>query len=556
MSEHTSPDPTAETVSLDTYLRVLRERKWLILTIVLLAVGLTVGASLRMTPQYRATAQVLRDTTALDNTLFGTSVFQLQDPQLELQSGANLVKLDAVAQMVKDDLKSPRSLPSLRAMVTVSTVTAYDLIRISAESPDPAEAAAVANSFARQFINYRRQSDQSTLAAARQEVQGQLDRLSPADLASPSGATLIQKREELGILESMQTGGFTLVQAATAPSSPVSPRPVFNAAFALLASLGAALFLAFALNGFDKRLKTPEALEAEFGMPVLASTPRLGRRWIKRGSRRSQAAVAFTDPSPQFKESFRSLRSNLKYFEFDRKIRTIVLTSGLPEEGKTITTANLAWSLALSGARVLVIEADLRRPMLHHYLGLKDVVGLSTVLAGDHPLEGALQAVPTSLTSWRDRNKDQAPAHSSPPTAHVERSFYCLSSGPIPPNPAELVGSQQMAKLVAHAASIADYVLIDTPPVLVVADAVSLFPLVDAVIVCCRVNSTKVDEAREVRKLLERTGAHALGLVAGGVKTSRRHSRSDYGYYVQQGSGHTPPLPARMEALSDPAHRD
>lgn len=532
------PQPTpgvAETVSLDAYFRVLRERKWIIITIVAVAVTLVLGASLRMTPQYRATATVLRQTAALDRTLFGTSVFDFQDATLQLQTGANLVKLDAVAKMVKAELKSPRAPQSLRAMVSVTTVAQFDIIRISAQGPDPAEAAAVANSFARQFINYRQQADQAILAAARAQVQDELNKMSAADQASDRGKILIQKREELGVLESMQTGGFALVQEAGVPTSPVSPRPLRNTAFAFIAALFFGVLLAFILDRADRRLKNEEALEKEFGLPVLTSTPRLGRRWIKQGSKHSYEAVGFAHPSPEFAESFRTLRSNLKYFEFDRQIRTILITSGLPGEGKTITTVNLAMSLALSGARVIIIEADLRRPMLHKYLGLSDLVGVSTLLAGNHPLEGALQAVST-VDRGSPQRRDQGDAGSKGEAARIprlERSFYCLSSGPLPPNPAELVGSQQMAKLIGEAAAAADYVLIDTPPLLVVADAVSLISIVDAVLVCSQVNGTTIEEARAVRTLLQRIGAHAIGLVAGGTK--RPHHRGDsYGYYIDQ----------------------
>ncbi len=520
--------------SLDSSLRVLRERKWVIIAIVVIVVGAVLGASLKMTPEYEATAQVLRQTAALDRTLFGTSVFDSQDAQLQLQTGANLVKLNAVAEMVKKDLGSPLTTQSLRAMVTVATVNQYDVIRITAQSPDPNQAAAVANSFARQFIIYRRQADQAVLVAAQAQVQDELDKMSSAGLASNRGKVLIQKLEELGVLASMQTGGFALVQPAAVPASPSSPKPLKNTAFALLGALVAGALLAFGLDRVDRRLNSEEALERQFELPVLASTPRLGRRWIKQGSKHSCEAVGFSEPSPQFAESFRTLRSNLKYFEFDRQIRTILITSGLPQEGKTITTVNLATSLALSGARVIVIEADLRRPMLHKYLNLADTVGVSTLLAGTHPLEGALQSV-----SSVDRTVAAHRTDGAATVPRLERNFYCLSSGPIPPNPAELVGSRQMAKLIADAAAAADYVLVDTPPLLVVSDAVSLFSAVDAVVICARINSTTVEQAREVRTILQRTGAHALGLVAGGVKSPRHRQYGGYGYYVDHVRGET-----------------
>ncbi len=116
----------------------------------------------------------------------------------------------------------------------------------------------------------------------------------------------------------------------------------------------------------------------------------------------------------------------------------------------------------------------------------------------------------------------------------LERNLFCVTSGPLPPNPAELIGSQQMKTLIEDAAALADYVLIDTPPVLVVADALSLMGLVDAVIVCSRINSTTIEEARQVRTLLQRIGAHTLGVVAGGVKASKRRRYDSYGYFISE----------------------
>ena len=214
---------------------------------------------------------------------------------------------------------------------------------------------------------------------------------------------------------------------------------------------------------------------------------------------RTDAPVGFSDSSPRFVEAFRSLRSNLEYFEFDRKIHTIAVTSGLPREGKTITTVNLAVSLALSGARVAVIEADLRRPMIHRYFRLSSAAGVSNS-PGRHarPAEGNATGQDRSI--WPTRPEGGG-SRSLP--QRTERNLLCVASGPLPPNPAELIGSQQMKTLVEDAAALADYVLIDTPPVLVVADALGLMALVDAVVVCARINSTTIEEARQVRTLMQ-----------------------------------------------------
>lgn len=266
------------------YFRVVRERKWVILAVMVLAVGLALGYSLRQTPLYQATAVILRQTAALDQTLFGTTVFQFEDATRQLQTGANLVKLNVVGQMVKDDLHSEHTVGALLHMTTVTPVNSSDVIRVSAASPDPNEVAAVADSFARQFIKYRKEANQSILAAADAQVVAELSQMTAAELASERGITLTQKHEELGILQSMQTGGFELVQEASVPQSPFSPRPVRNTGFALVGGLVLGILLAFLLDYVDRRIKNEETMERAFGLPVLASVPKLGRWWNSGGT--------------------------------------------------------------------------------------------------------------------------------------------------------------------------------------------------------------------------------------------------------------------------------
>ena len=244
-----------------------------------------------------------------------------------------------------------------------------------------------------QFVLFRQNADQATVAAARQLVKTQLDGLSPADAASDYGLMLKEKYESLQILESMQTGGFTLVQSAVPPSAPFSPKPLRNGLLALFVGLVLGLGCAFLLAYLDRRLKDEKALERAYGLPVLASVPVVGGRWkAGRSGGRSARPVGFVS-HPALLESFRTLRSSLQYFDLDQSLRSLLITSGLPQEGKTITAVNLALSLALSGKRVILLEADLRRPMVPAYLGLANDVGLSTVLAGQAGLKDSLQLV-------------------------------------------------------------------------------------------------------------------------------------------------------------------
>ncbi len=515
-----------ESVELGDYLKVLRERKWVILGTVLAILAAVLAMSLLSTPKYRATSQILRQRANLDSALFGSSVFEFRDVQRELQTGASLVKLDVVAKMVKDQLGSPRSPGELLSMVQVNPAGQTDLVNIAAVSTYPDEAAKVSNAFAEQFIQYRRKADQSAVTNALTSVSQQYDAMTPSEKTSDRGTQLADKLENLRILEQMQTGGFEIAQVAKVPGAPFSPQPFRNGVLALAVGLVVGVGLAFLLEYLDKRIKDEETLEREFGLPVLASVPTSGKRWTRKEGDRSTAPVGFLDNRVPLIESYRSLRSSLQYFEVDGRLRSILVTSALPQEGKTITTINLALSLALSGARVIIIEGDLRRPMVHKYLELGNEIGVSNVLAGSHTFSEAMQLVEVDDFTPPEGRRTLALGESP----LLQKNLYCITAGPLPPNPAELAASARMQALIQKASDTAEYVLIDSPPLLLVADGLSLATFSDATIIAARMYHTTSDEAREVRALLGRAGVHAIGVVASGVKAGKSYYRR-YGYY-------------------------
>ncbi len=439
-----------------------------------------------------------------------------------------MITLPQVAEGVKTQLNSSRSAGQLLAMISVTPSTTTNLIQIDAVSPDPQEAANVANAFAEQFVTIRQNTDRAIVAAARELVKKQLDSLSPADASTEYGLMLKDKYESLQILESMQNGGFTQVQTAYAPSAPFSPRPVRTGMLALFAGLVLGIGLAFLLDYLDKRVKDTKVLEQVSGLPVLAVVPAVGGRWRGRpGKERSVSPVGFA-ANPEMLESFRTLRSSLQYFDVEKSIKTILVTSGLPREGKTVTTVNLALSLALASNRVVIIEADLRRPMIPQYLGIDSELGLSTVLATGVDVQLAFRSVDLkALVPKEVGERAQGAGGFS-----LEGSLRCLASGPLPPNPAELLSSDLMEQLLKtlRASKSVDYIVIDTPPVLSVADALVLAPKVDAVIVTTRMNWTTRTEAQEVSSQLRRSGARVLGVVATGVKAESRYY-GKRGYY-------------------------
>ena len=415
----------------------------------------------------------------------------------------------SLAEAVKAELATATAklAPALMGMVSVGTNSGSDLISISATSTDPGEAAKVANAYSHQFVIYRRDADRAAVAAARDEVK---------------------KYETLRILEAMQDGGFTLMREATVPGTPFTPQTQRNIILALVVGLVLGIGLAFLLEYLDKRVKDEKTLERTSGLPVLASVPAVGGKWRNaKPGRRSAEVVGFEGSGSVLLESFRTLRSSLQYFDVDGDVHTILITSGLPQEGKTVTTVNLGISLALSGQRVIIVESDLRRPMVHEYLGLDNQIGLSTVLAGKCSIAKASQLVRMdALVSEEERlNSGEGSSLS------LWKNLYCLPSGPLPPNPAELLGSARMGQVITELKKTADYVLVDSAPLLLVSDPLVLAPQLDAVIVTARLRASTRGEMEEIRNLLERAGVRAIGVVAGGV----RHKR---GYYHRRGRGY------------------
>jgi succinoglycan biosynthesis transport protein ExoP len=517
-------------LSISQALRVIRERKWVIILLPLLAVILSLTLSLLSTPQFRATSRVVLQTAALDKALFGAQVFQIYDQQRLLTTAADLVKLNRVADAVKVELNSERSSQALKNMVTVSTASAADIINISAVSSSASEAAAVANAFARQFILHRQESDRATLRSAREQVQAQLDAMTPEQQSSTRGQTLAQKIEELTVLESMQTGGFEMAQEATPPGEAFAPRTQLNAGIALVLGLALGLAVAFVLHFADRRIKDEETIERELGLPVIASVPLTKGKWNGKNGERSSLPVGFLEPGSLALEAYRKLRSNLRFFEVTRPIRSIFVTSALPGEGKSVTAINLALTYAMSGFRVIIVEGDLRRPMLQEYLSLKGRLGFSNLLAGTHRISDVVQVVDTEALLPRDI------AASGPTTAETPRlgrDLICITAGPLPPNPAELLASDVSGDVLRELGALCDYLIIDGPPLLLVSDALELATKVDGVVLVTRLRSTTIDEARKTRDGLDKVGIKPLGVVVSGVARPSSYYRRYSGYYAE-----------------------
>lgn len=269
---------TRESLGLRDYLKVIRERFWVIPATVALVLAITLIVSLLSTPQYRASTRLLYQKNNLEQYVFGSQTFTNSNQQRDVQTGAELVKLQPVADKVHEELGSSRSVSSLLGMVSIKSDASTNVIDIITVGPDANETAAVANSFANQFILSQQEADRSTVEAARQLVNTELNSLSAADKASDYGVQLKEKLDNLRIIEAMQNGGFTVRQEAAVPTAPFSPKPLRDSLVAIVLGIVAGVGLAFLLDYLDRRVKDEKAVERALGAPVLAKAPLIGGR--------------------------------------------------------------------------------------------------------------------------------------------------------------------------------------------------------------------------------------------------------------------------------------
>ena len=507
-------DQQAATSDLGGTLRALRHRWWLILLCWVVVVATALLFSVSAQKQYAATAELLFRDPGFDQKLFGTTfVTPSVDPARAAATNVKLVSLDGVAML------TARSFPGLTSSeisrkITVAAESQSDVVSVTAADYRPVLARQLANTFVQQYIKFRRDADRAKINEARTLVRRRIGALTRKERAAPKGRSLSARADQLQILASLQTGNAELVQLAQTPTSPTSPKVARNLVLAVILGLALGIGSALIVHRLDRRVREPEELEAAFGFPVLGSIPR---------STAFEQGKALTIPdevnTPHGEtEAFRLLRARLRYFNVDKEVRSVLVTSAAPGDGKTTIAVHLAAAAASSGAKVLLLEADMRRPTISQRLGSVPKVGLAEVLT--HAVE-----LGQSLRSITVQNGAAAPSV-------VQPSFDLISAGFLPPNPHELIESRRMSELLEQLEAQYDLVIIDTPPLLAVSDAIPLIRRVDGVIIVSRLGSTTRDAARRLAAELDGLAAPVLGVVANGLRG--RAQTYYYGYETRE----------------------
>jgi capsular exopolysaccharide synthesis family protein len=505
----------------DSYLKEHLWRLWVrrgsILIVAALVAGVTLLYFSRQTRLYRASVEVLVQDVTLQPPQQGGDQLKNLEPERHVATSREVTKLAA-----------ERLGPTiLTTDLTVRAPESTDTLVFTVSSPIPVSAQRTAQAYADAYLEFRRHEIIQDLQSASQpleqriaELNTNLDTvqrtLSAADTESQrtalqirfnslfsQRAVLEQKRNELIFPENLRVG--RVLQPAVRPSAPYAPSPGRSIALALFAGLTLGIGQASLRARFDPRLQGRTDLASGADAPVLGLIPEPARSKPEH----AHQLMTVTAPRSPDAEAYRALRATFLFAVHEHGIRSVVITGPSPGDGKTSTVANLGAALANLGKRVILVSADLHRPKLQLYFRETNEVGLTTVLAGTHRVLDAVNS--TSVPGLR-----------------------VLHTGPVGNVTPEVLGSGAMRLVLDELELDADFVLIDTPPVLTAADTLAIAPLADAVLLVAAAERTSSVALAEARLQLEQIGAFVIGAVLNNVDRSR--ARFDQRYVRQNGT--------------------
>ena len=504
--------PEAQALTLERLSAILRRRWWVIAVTTIVVAGASFGFSRIQRKQYTATASVL----------FGSQQGGAEAAGLQLNSGSpsldpqfmatNVQLLAQQSEIAGETARTVRhglTASAVSRAISVSEQGQTDIASVSATSSNPFLASDIANTYATQFIAAQGAQQQASARKGLNVVERQIGALSHQQLVGTTGQALLDRAESLRILSNIQDGGVQKVSSATPPGSPSSPQVKSNVALGVVLGLLLGLGFAFLLERLDRRMKDAEEVETAYGLPLLAAVPH----------KKSYSLPPRLDsPNHQGEaEVFKLLRAYLRYFNVDRTPRRLLVASAASRDGRTTIARNLAEAAQETGTETLLLEADLRRPVLASHYGLSSAPGLAELLIGTVSAPEAIRAVPIAARVNGSR---------------AEISLDVLLAGHSPPNPAELLQSEAMADVLRWVWDHYELVVVDTPPIGVVSDAMALLRYVDGVILVSRVGKNTRDAAMVLRERLLGVSAPLLGVVANGVR-----AKADDGYGYGYGYG-------------------
>jgi non-specific protein-tyrosine kinase len=505
------------------YLMMAWHWSWLLVLASALAAGVAYLVSSQMSPVYQASTTVLIQ----EPSLRGTEYSALVTSERLAQTYAQLMVKMPVLERVVETLGLELSPGSIRGMIQVSPVRDTQLIEVRVQDVDPVRAALIANALVSEFAKQNQERQAVRYQASKQSLEAQVARMEAqigqvTDQLVALGengdeaekvrleslqaqyrqtfASLLASYESVRLAEAQSISSLVPVETALPPGGPIGPKVMQNTMLAAVVGLMLGLGVIFMIEALDDTLRSPEEVSRQLGLPVLGV--------IARTKMEDELPIAISQPRSPVTEAFRSLRTNIQFASVDTPIHTLMVTSSSPSDGKSTVAVNLAAVMAQGERSVAVIDADLRRPRLHKLMHVSNRRGVSDLFIQPQVyLDGSLQSTESS-------------------------NLMVLTSGSLPPNPSELLGSEKMSEVIRQVRQRADLVILDTPPVLAVTDAVVLASRVDGVLIVARPGATKLAVLRQTVDQLQRVGAKILGVVLNDVDLKRTRYYYNYkGYY-------------------------
>lgn len=496
------------------YIEILWRRKWVIIATWAVVMTIAVVATLLTTPKYQAST-MLRVLSVSGGGSADWVAYDTRQLERLINTYAESATSRPALQQLAEKL-SPQPLPHIEVEILAGT----ELLQVIAEAEDAVVARDAANMLADILIDQSRalyvgtgKSAQEILSEQLAQVNTELDqawteyesllaetspdadRIAAAsraiELKEETYATLLEQYERNRVREAVLANVLSIVEPAIAPVVPSKPRIMLNLALGFVMGLAGGVGLAFLLENLDTTLYATEQIKRAADLPLLGQVPAAGRR---------EQSALFNGTSSQG-EAFRRLRTNVFTLNHEMPLHALLITSAEPEEGKSTIVANLAYAVAQSGRKVIAVDAHLRLPTLHKIFGLSNRVGLSSVLEQKATLEEAI------------RTSDDTGVH-------------VLTSGPLPANPAELVSTPRMTRLIEQLTEQFDMVLLDTPSFLAVTDAAALAGIVDGVVLVVERAQARQESVRATRQQLAELRANPIGIVV-----NRSEQDGIYDYY-------------------------
>jgi capsular exopolysaccharide synthesis family protein len=553
-------------MELRQYAAIAWRWSWLLILGAVLAGAAAFLASRAQTPVYEAKATVLVNQA---QAVTGPTFSDVQANQQLTKTYGQIVTSGPVLEQVAE--QSDLTFDELRKKVSGSARRDTQLIDITVRDTDPERATRLANLASDAFAQEVQAAQTGRQTAAEQELVLQAavlreavgerqQRIAQLNVAQPGPPDPQRAAELAAVTSQLETlrqnlarvednlqglriervkhvNSVTPINPARAPTEPVSPRVLFNTVLALMVGLIVAAGIVAVVEYLDDTVKTAADVSRVAGLVTLGTIQRFKQPERSKGGRpdgggEALPPVAAPDTQSPTAEAYRMVRTNLEFARGGRRNQTLLVTSALPGEGKSTTSANLAIAQAQTGRRVLLVDADMRRPSIHRMFGIPNATGLSTLFVMEQP----------------------APAGLLRPTAL--ESLVVLPTGPLPPNPAELLSSERMAEIIELLKAQADVVIFDSPPLLSVADALSLAARLDGVVLVVDAGRTRSGMLARATELLMQAQARIFGVVLNRVKVGRGDGY--YYYYgsnrrrAEDGAEDVPPAGARAAFTLEP----